>query len=354
MSAQDLSEPLAQAVREAHGQRAPLALHGGRTKSFYGRRVAGRPLDVSGHRGIVHYEPTELVITARAGTPLAEIEARLARHRQMLPFEPPHFGPEATLGGTVAGGLAGPRRPWGGAVRDNVLGVEILNGKGERLRFGGEVMKNVAGYDLSRLMAGALGTLGVLLSVSLKVLPRPRRELTLARTLGEPEALELMQGWAARPLPLSATWYDGRDLYVRLSGGEQALRAAVQEMGGDPLDWEETFWITVREQCTAFFMDQRPLWRIALPPATPPLDLAGEAVMEWGGALRWYKGEADAGTVRQRASQAGGHATLYRGGDPEGTIFQPLPPALMTLHKRIKQALDPAGILNPGRMYPDL
>ncbi len=354
MPDRDLSGPLAQAVREAHARRTPLALHGGRTKSFYGRAVAGEPLDISGHRGIVHHEPTELVITARAGTPLAEIEARLARHRQMLPFEPPHFGPEATLGGTVAAALAGPRRPWGGAVRDNVLGVEILNGAGERLRFGGEVMKNVAGYDLSRLMAGSLGTLGVLLSVSLKVLPRPRRELTLARTLGEAEALALMQDWAARPLPLSATWYDGRDLYVRLSGGEQALRAAVQEMGGDPLDWEETFWITVREQCTAFFMDERPLWRIAVPPATPPLELPGETVLEWAGALRWYKGDADAEAVRSRTSQAGGHATLYRGAAPDQGPFQPLPGALMALHRRIKQALDPAGILNPGRLYQDL
>jgi glycolate oxidase FAD binding subunit len=232
--------------------------------------------------------------------------------------------------------------------------VEILNGRGERLRFGGEVMKNVAGYDLSRLMAGALGTLGVLLTVSLKVLPRPRRELTLARTLSEPEALAAMQAWAARPLPLSATWHDGRDLYVRLSGGEQALKAAAQEMGGDPLDWEETFWITVREQCTAFFMDERPLWRIAVPPATPPLDLDGDTVMEWGGALRWYKGEADTGTLRARASQAGGHATLYRGAEPDGTIFQPLSGALLKLHKRIKLALDPAGILNPGRMYRDI
>jgi glycolate oxidase FAD binding subunit len=354
MEPEDQSQTLLEAVSEAYAEHRPLALGGGNTKAFYGRLIEGHPLDSSGHRGIVHYEPTELVMTARSGTLLTEIEHCLAESRQMLPFEPPHFGPAATLGGAVAAGLSGPRRPYAGAVRDNVLGVEIVNGKGQRLRFGGEVMKNVAGYDVSRLMVGSLGTLGLLLQVSLKVLPRPLREVTVAQTLDVEQAIIRMSEWARQPLPVSATWYDGHDLYVRLSGGERSIQAAARSIGGDPIDWNEMFWTNVQEQSQAFFFDDTPLWRIAVPPATPPLNLPGESVMEWNGALRWLKTDADANEIWRSTMDVGGHATLFRGGDHKNDVFQPLPAPLMKIHKNLKTAFDPHGIFNPARMYRDL
>ncbi len=354
MATHDQSSALIDAVKEAHSRRTPLAIHGGNTKQFYGRPIQGKPLDVSEHGGIIRYEPTELVLTARSGTPLIEIEKLLTEHQQMLAFEPPYFGENATLGGVLGAGLAGPRRPYGGAVRDNVLGVEIINGAGDRLRFGGEVMKNVAGYDLARTMAGALGTLGVLLQISVKVLPLPTCEITVVQTLDSAKAIKTMSSWAARPLPISATWYDGHDLYVRLSGGEQSVRAAAKIIGGDILDWGKLFWQNIKEQGEAFFMEDPPLWRIAVPPSTPPLHLSGKTVMEWNGALRWLKSDAPAEKIRSKVTAAGGHTTLFRGGDRSSEVFQALPPALMKVHKNLKKALDPEGILNPQRMYPEL
>ena len=242
MDSTDQSAQLIEAVVAACAENTALAIHGGNTKRFYGRVVDARPLDVSGHRGILHYEPTELVLTARAGTALAEIEKLLKKTRQMLPFEPPHFGEKATLGGIIAAGLSGPRRPYAGAVRDNVLGITLINGRGERLRFGGEVMKNVAGYDLSRPMAGSLGTLALLLEISVKVLPLPVREVTHALTANTRKAIALMNSWASRHIPISATWHDGQNLYVRLSGNECGIRAGTNIIGGDPIDWSDMFW----------------------------------------------------------------------------------------------------------------
>ncbi len=354
MTSQDQSNTLVEAVREAHAARRPLAVYGGNTKMFYGRLIEGQPLDSSGHIGIVHYEPTELVITARNGTLLTEINQCLAERHQMLPFEPPHFGPAATLGGTIAAGLSGPRRPFAGAVRDNVLGVEIVNGKGERLRFGGEVMKNVAGYDVARLMAGSLGTLGLLLQISVKVLPRPPREITVAQTLSVEQAIASVNQWTRQPLPISATWYDGHDLYVRLAGGERSVQSAAHTIGGDPIDWSDVFWTNVQEQSLAFFFDDTPLWRISVPPTTPPLKLSGDCAIEWNGALRWLKTDADGEDIWRVAEEMGGHATLFRGGDHAHDVFQPLPVPLMNIHQNLKKAFDPHGILNPGRMYRGL
>jgi glycolate oxidase FAD binding subunit len=309
-------------------------------------------LDVSGHRGIVSYEPSELVVTARAGTPLAEIEAVLAEHGQLLPFEPPHFGPGATLGGMVAAGLSGPRRPWGGSVRDAVLGVRLINGQGEALRFGGQVMKNVAGYDLSRLMAGALGSLGVLLEVSVKALPRPAEERTRMFELSA-EAADVRQlEWGRLPLSLSGTLYDGERLFVRLCGSTQGVAAGLAALGGEEVS--EGPWRAAREQTLPFFQGDGPLWRISLPAAAPTLGLPGRTLTEWGGALRWLRTDLSAELVRQRAAALGGHATLFRGHDGTGEVFQPLAPALLALHQRVKRALDPHGILNPGRMYAGL
>jgi glycolate oxidase FAD binding subunit len=262
----------------------------------------------------------------------------------------------ATLGGCVAAGLSGPRRPYSGAVRDFVLGVRILDGKGDDLRFGGQVMKNVAGYDVSRLMAGSLGTLGVLLEVSLKVLPLPASETTLLLKCGEADAISLMNRLAGQPLPITATAYCDGDLDVRLSGARVAVDAAAAKIGGAPVAPAQAirFWVGIREHADPFFADSGPLWRLSVSSTTPPLDLPGQQLIEWGGALRWLKSTADAKMIRDAAARSGGHATLFRGGDRSGGVFHPLAPALMKLHRNLKQAFDPAGIFNPGRLYPDL
>lgn len=355
MSNGDHTQALQSAVREAISARTPLAIRGGGTKAFYGREVDASPLDVSTHRGIINYEPTELVVTVRAGTLLSELEAALAEQQQALPFEPPHFGTAATVGGTVAAGLSGPARPWAGSLRDHILGTTILNGKAQRLEFGGQVMKNVAGYDLSRLMAGAMGTLGVLLDISLKVLPRPETEITLVRTANSAEAISLMSELGREALPLSATWHDGQEqLYVRLSGVQQAVDAAAAKIGGDREPDSITFWTSVREQTRREYSSERPLWRIAVPPATPPLGLPGKMLLEWNGALRWFATEIPAEKVQSAAAACGGHATRFRGDDRTGQVFQPLAPGILKLHSRLKQSLDPDALFNPGRMYTEL
>jgi glycolate oxidase FAD binding subunit len=262
----------------------------------------------------------------------------------MLGFEPPHFGPAATLGGTLACGLSGPRRPYAGSARDFVLGATIVNGAGEVLEFGGQVMKNVAGYDLSRLMVGAFGTLGVLLEVSLKVLPRPARELTLAFELGAAEALRRMNDWAGRPLPLSAAGHlDGR-LYLRLSGSEQGVAAARAKLGGEPVNDGDTFWRALREHELDFFAAWTPLWRLSLPPAAPPLDLSGRQLIDWGGAQRWLASDAPATTIQAAAAAAGGYATPFRHGPGALSAFTGLDPTLRALHARLQRAFDPRGV----------
>ncbi len=311
----------------------------------------GKPLDVSAHRGIVSYEPTELVITARAGTALKEIENALAACGQMLPFEPPYFGESATLGGAVACGLSGPARPYAGSARDFVLGVVCINGKGERLAFGGQVMKNVAGYDISRLMVGAMGTLGVLLEISLKVLPRPPCELTAALSLDTAAAIDTMNAWAGQPLPVSACAYDGEALRVRLSGSESGLRSARKKIGGEEVSQGSTYWADLREQQLPFFRGDAPLWRLSVPAATPAPSNDSKWLLDWGGAQRWLVSDEPAEIIRQQASAAGGHAMMFRGGDRSSDVFHPLAPAIETLHRRLKDAFDPKGILNPGRMY---
>ena len=342
-------EALQDRIRAAAARGAPLELRGGGSKRFYGNEPRGEILDTRGYAGIVSYEPTELVITARCGTALCDLEAELARHRQGLAFEPPHLGPEATVGGCVAAGLSGPRRASAGALRDFVLGVKLVDGRGRALSFGGQVMKNVAGYDVARLACGSLGTLGLIAEVSLKVLPLPAREVTLHLEMAESAALEAMNSWAAQPLPVSATlWYRGA-LSVRLSGSEPAVRAAVQRIGGAPLE-RATIWDEVREQVHPFFSGGEPLWRLSVPSTSPPLGLPGDTLIEWGGGVRWSR----AAQSRERARKAAGHATLFRSQGARENVFAPLDPVLMQLHRRLKAAFDPAGILNPGRLYPEL
>ena len=342
-------ERLQEQVRAATAARTPLCIRAGGSKDFYGNESHGERLDPRGYAGIVAHEPTELVITARCGTGLSELEAVLDAAGQMLPFEPPHFGHAATVGGCVAAGLAGPRRASAGGVRDYVLGAKLLTGRGEVLSFGGTVMKNVAGYDVARLAAGSLGVLGVITEVSLKVLPRPVAEATLRLELDEAAALKRMNEWAGQPLPVSATsWRDGV-LHVRLSGARAAVSEAQRKIGGQEVDGA-ALWHALREQTDAFFAGDRPLWRLALPSTAPALGLPGAQFIDWGGAQRWLRSEAPAEQIRARAAACGGHATLFRGG-ARRDVFTPLPGPIAAIHKRLKAEFDPAGIFNPGRMY---
>ena len=348
----DAAAALAERIRDASASGKPLRLRGGGTKDFYGGELRGDVLDTRAHAGIVGYEPTELVVTARCGTPLAELEALLARERQQLAVEPPHFGAGATIGGCIAAGLSGPRRASAGAVRDFVLGVRLLDGRARDLSFGGQVMKNVAGYDVSRLMAGSLGVLGLVLEVSLKVLPRPPLEATARLELPQDRAIEAMNRWGGQPLPVSATaWRDGA-LLVRLSGADSAVRAGLARVGGERLGEADAaeFWAGIREQRDPFFAGDAPLWRLSVRSTAAALALPGDTLLEWGGALRWLRGEGDAKAIREAAAKAGGHATRFRGGD-RADGFAPLPPALEKLHRGLKAAFDPAGILNPGRLH---
>lgn len=354
----DHTATLQTAVAQALDKQTPLHLRAGGSKDFYGRPVSGELLDISGHSGIINYTPSELVITARAGTPLVELEKTLDEHHQLLPFEPPHFGPGATLGGTIACGLSGSRRPWGGAARDLVLGMHIINGRGEVLRFGGEVMKNVAGYDVSRLMTGALGTLGVILDVSIKVLPKPETEITLALAMNAQAAIDTIADIGLTPCPLSAAAYCDKHLWLRLSGAHAGVSAARQKLGGDLQD--NSLWQQLREHTLAFFTqgegqieDKGDLWRLSLPPATPVIADLGEQLIDWGGAQRWFFSRDNAASIRAIAEKHAAHAVCFRRAkdSPVQAVFHPLNSIQQRLNRAVKHAFDPQGIFNPGRMY---
>ena len=340
----------------ASEQKTALCLQGGGSKKWYGQEARGEILDTRAYCGIVAYEPTELVITARCGTPLTEIEAALDQQNQMLAFEAPHFGAGATIGGVLAAGLSGPRRATAGAVRDFVLGASLMDGTGELLSFGGQVMKNVAGYDVSRMLAGSMGCLGLILDISVKVLPKPFAETTLAFALSEADAIHHMNLWGGQALPISASaWQVGR-LMLRLSGAEAAVRAAKQKLGGEEIVDAEAYWTAVREQSHDFFAqdDKHGLWRLSLPSTTPALRLSGKTMIEWGGAQRWLYSDEPAHLIRETVAQAGGHVTLFRGGDKTSGVFTPLSAPIAKIHRNLKNSFDPAGIFNPGRMYPNL
>ncbi len=421
-TASGLAAMIAQ-VGEAVANKTPLWIRGGGTKAWYGHRIDGpasihdsneranEHIDVRAHAGIVDYEPTELVIVARAGTPLQEIEALLAEHHQMLPFEPPHFAPRssglaasrnayrddarpldrisrvmvasgrgATLGGCIAAGLSGPRRMAAGAVRDFVLGARIIDGRAQQLSFGGQVMKNVAGYDVSRALAGSLGTLGVITEVSLKVLPRPAQTTTLRFAMNEETALDQLNAWGGMPLAITASaWrpdlsegphvHPGSSrtglLTVRLEGSESAVLSGIRRIGGLDVEPSEAaaFWMGVREQTDSFFTSHAPampLWRMALPTIAPPLSAAlgfDDQLIEWGGALRWIATKAEAPTIRAAATLLGGHATLWRASEAlksQYGVFTPLSASLMAIHRRLKAEFDPDRLFNRGRLYPEL
>lgn len=349
----NLYQELGERVIVASNSGQPLIIKGGGSKQFYGRSVTGDEINMQPCAGIISYEPTELVITARAGTGIREIENTLAECGQRLPFEPPYFHNDATIGGIIASGLSGPGRPYAGGVRDFVLGVKCLTGKGEVLTFGGQVMKNVAGYDVARLMTGALGTLGIILEVSIKVLPQPEYEIALTRKTDFNTALNCMNTWAGKSLSLSGACYHDGQLNIRLSGKKTAVAAArkilVMEESVAGLD----YWRQLREHQLAFFKDNKPLWRLSVPSTSGNMDLDGEYLVDWGGAQHWLKTDEPVDKIRQVTKQAGGHATLFRGGNHDLDVFQPLTPALMKLHVRLKQVFDPVRILNRGRMYHD-
>lgn len=357
---QDILESMAERVRDAAESRKALQLRGGGTKDFYGNTPRGEIFDLRAFAGIVAYDPGELVVTARAGTRLADLETELAAHGQMLAFEPPHFGEGATIGGCVAAGLAGPRRSsfgfTNGGVRDFLLGARLIDGRGQVLSFGGTVIKNVAGYDVSRALAGSLGILGAIVEVSLKVVPRPMSEMTLRFELDESAALTRLNEWRGQPLPISASAWTGGALTLRLSGAPAAIQAACSQLGGEQPGESaaQGFWQDIREHTHSFFVRDLPLWRLSLPPATGRVELAGEQLIEWRGALRWLVSSGSAQEIRKIAQSHGGHATLFRGGDRSQGVFTPLAPPLAAIHKRLKAEFDPAGIFNPGRMYDNL
>ncbi|KQT12239.1 glycolate oxidase subunit GlcE [Ramlibacter sp. Leaf400] len=352
-------------IRAASARGTPLRVRGGGSKDFYGEPATGEVLETAGLNGIRSYEPSELVVTVGAGTPLAELEATLAREGQCLPFEPPRFGGAATVGGMVAAGLSGPARASVGSVRDYVLGLSMVNGRGELLTFGGQVMKNVAGYDVSRLMAGALGTLGLIVEVSLKVLPRAPAEATLRFELPQAEALKRLHAWGGQPLPLNASrWAEeasGPALTLRLRGAVAAVDAACHALGGERIDdgVAQADWDACRDHRLSWFAERagRDLWRLSVPQTAPVLDLPEPPLVEWHGGQRWVSAElGGADRLRRVAERAGGHATLFRA-NAAGTRtprFHPLAPPLDRIHRELKREFDPAGIFNRGRLYPDL
>ena len=350
----DISQQLQEQVLQARSSGEKLNIVGGGTKAFMGREPSSEAstLDMSGHTGIVDYHPVELVMTVRAGTPLSDIEAALAEQGQALHFEPPHFGPGSTIGGTLACNLSGPSRPWAGSVRDQVLGIRLLNGKGEHLRFGGEVMKNVAGYDVSRLQAGALGTLGAITEISLKVMPNHAASLTLVQDMAMEEVLHYMNSRAAESKPITAAcWVDGK-VYLRLSGAKTAVEATAQKWSGNVMEQGDSFWRSVQDMQHEFFADKSaPLWRFSVGSTATHPALDGDWFIDWAGAQRWYKGTAELSDMEPLARAAGGQVSLFRGGDRSGEVVHSQPNALKTIQRRMKASFDPDGIFNPGRLY---
>lgn len=347
----DGAAELVERIRAAAANRQGLRIVGGNSKAFFGREVGGEPLEVSAHSGIVDYEPNELVLTARGGTRLAEIESALDTHAQMLAFEPPRYAETATLGGTLACNVSGPRRPWAGSVRDAVLGIRLIDGNGEALRFGGRVMKNVAGFDVSRLQAGALGAFGVISEISLKVLPKPAKTLTLVQQCAAEAAIERMNGYATQGRPLSgAAWVEDR-LYLRLAGAASAVDATRTQWGGDLLHADDDFWTDLAEQRLPWFASDAPLWRFSIESTAPIVDVGVPWLIDWAGAQRWLLGDFERERLERIAEDARGHVTLYRRGERSGDVHHRLPAALKAIHLRLKAAFDPHRIFNAGRLY---
>lgn len=342
-------------IKHASQEKTPLRLVGSGSKDFYGHQCDGDTFDLSANTGIISYDPSELVITLNGGTTLTELEKTLTEKNQFLPFEPPHFGPKATIAGCIASGLAGPRRATAGGTQDFVLGAHLLDGQGQLLRFGGQVMKNVAGYDVSRLLAGSLGSLGVITQLSLKVLPILDRETTLRLDLEQSAALQTINRLSSLPLPISAsTWYNNH-LYIRLSGAPDPIETAIKTIGGQQIEADDAtlFWSSMREQTHDFFMakENKTLWRLSVPSIAPQLLEEHDQLIEWGGSLRWLHSDINENNLRAQVERIGGTATAFRSHQNISSVFHPLDPVLLTIQKRLKSKFDPAGIFNPGRLY---
>lgn len=364
----DLTNDFVAQIRDAAATQCPLNIEGSGSKRWYGNPVvAQRQLATTGHTGIVDYDPAELVFTARAGMTLADVEAALAERGQMLPFEPPRYAPESTLGGAIATPLSGPGRPFVGGVRDFVLGMHVIDGKGDVLKFGGQVMKNVAGYDVSRLMTGSMGILGLITQVSLKVLPFAPARATLRFELSEADAIRRVNEWSSKPLPLTASAWEKDLLHIRLSGARAAVDSAIKSMGGTQLEpaVADAFWESLRDQTHSFFCDaiemnaEQTLWRLSLPAIAPAITAtqlpgAGHQLIEWGGGQRWLWSDASGDAIRAVAHELGGHAVRFNNQHGDGETFAQPSAALMAIHRRLKQTFDPQGIFNPGRLYQGL
>ncbi len=362
MSPQEASEhDLQEQVKTALSEKSALYIQGGNSKAFYGNTVNAKySLNVSKHTGIVDYTPSELCLTVCAGTRIIDLEVELASNQQMLPFEPPVFSETATIGGTIAAGLAGPRRPYSGSVRDAVLGMKIINGKGEIISFGGQVMKNVAGYDVTRLMTGSLGTLGVILEVSIKVIPKPLVDTTIVLPYSHEEAINYFTSLRTSGLPISASCYVDDQVYIRLSGSKNRisnlLKKEAWQTNGQVQDNGDAFWQSIRNQTHGFFQQHgKPLWRLSVSPSSPAsAQLNTDNLIEWGGGLRWVSSNTPANIVNSIAKKKGGSAILFRGNIPEVQTFPTPEPALFAIYKRLKHNLDPSRIFNPDRMYKGL
>lgn len=364
-------------IIEAGKRNQVLSIQGGNTKSWYGNPNQAAILSTSSYHGILDYQPEELVITACAGTPIAEIESALAKNNQILPFEPPHFGQDATFGGIIAAGLAGPARISAGNLRDFVLGTRLMDGRGEDLSFGGKVMKNVAGYDVSRLIPGSLGTLALLLEASVKVLPKPAATASLRCIITDAKALTILNEWAGQPLPLNASAWISQvngtgELTIRVAGAKAAVTSASQKMrdqlGASVLDPQEAdlFWLNLREQRLSWFKNMPSnyaLWRLSLPANCPTLDIPAdclpEIIMEWHGQERWVQGPANAllsKQLRELAMQHGGHMTCFRSSGSESferftrLDSNPLTSGLEVVQKRLRHSFDPFGVFTTGRL----
>jgi len=350
----NLTGEIVSSVQAAYSTKTPLNIVGAGTKSFLGQPTSNdQALNVTGHCGIIEYDPAELVLVARTGTPLSDIENVLADHHQMLGFEPPFVDAGATLGGAVAAGLAGPGRAYSGAARDFILGASFINGKGEVITAGGKVMKNVAGFDLFRPMAGSMGTLGVLLKLALRVIPRPEVEKTLLHEEGdEHSALKKMSHWVGKTQAISATTWDGRHIRIRLSGSAASIEHGRTQIGGEYLA-DENYWRDLNNFRLNFFRQQGRLWRVSVAPMSGPVGEHSQQLIDWGGAQRWLKSIAPPEEIRLRASILGGQAECFSE-DATVATFHPLKGTMLALHQRFKAAFDPAGILNPRRMYPEL
>ncbi len=359
----DLTQQLIVSIKQAYRTKQAINIVGANSKPFLGRQIPAEKLCVSEHRGILKYQPVELVITARAGTPVQEIQQALAEHRQMLAFEPCLFKQScngevgtrsATIGGTLAANLSGPARPWSGSIRDMVLGVKLINGRAELLNFGGQVMKNVAGYDLARVQAGALGTLGLITEISLKVLPMPEMQRYLQLGIEEALAIRLMNQLSASAKPINGACWMAKTLYIRLAGAEKSVLQCVNqwtEEFGFVAAKDELFWSQLTQYQLPIQQSTDQLWRFSIRSSAPSLGLAGQQLIDWGGALRWVAGNYDYKELQNIAERAGGTVALWSGGDRCREINHPLSPAMQALQQRIKRSFDPCNILNPGRLY---